>query len=196
VTSTFPPFIPEEYQTGARAWTSRAINDLARALHPILAMARQEQVSDLPRVDEAASGLASPMYRSLVAKHEFSVTVDEVLNFDIDKFLATLYSIADDFGDQFVGAMFEHISEVCDENGQVVRVDGTAIFDALADALEKMDVAFDDDGNHGLVLAVNPETARKLSALTPTPEQEQRAQRILERKREEWRDSHRRRELP
>lgn len=195
---TSPPFVPEEYQAGAQSWASRAIRDLARALHPILAEVRGEPASDLPRPTESGggAGLSSPLYRSIDVQYQFSVNIVEVLEFDVDAFLGTLYSVADEFGGQLVRGMFQHISEVSEDNGQVISVGDRSMFDAFADALETMNVEFDEEGNHGLILALHPDVARKLREIGPTPEQEERVNQILKRKREEWRDSRRRSEIP
>lgn len=85
------------------------------------------------------------MYRSIDVQYQFSVNIVEVLEFDVDAFLGTLYSVADEFGGQLVRGMFQHISEVSEDNGQVISVGDRSMFDAFADALETMNVEFDED---------------------------------------------------
>ena len=191
--------VPEEYNLGASRWVSRTVDGLSRLLHPILAEIRREQVADLPRADEPIAddaNLASPLFRAMKIEHQWTAAMDDALAFDVDAFLSQIYETADDFGGQLVSGMFEHISELCDQSGQTVNASGRDIFDAMIEVLEKLDVEFDEEGNHNLTLVLHPNTAKQLVGKKPTPEQEEKLKMLMERKREEDRASRRRRELP
>ena len=49
-----------------------------------------------------------------------------------------------------------------------------------------MEIAFDENGQHHLQVLMNPETFGLLQSVEQTPEQEQRFQEIMQRKKDEW----------
>lgn len=197
-----PPFVPMEYHDAAMRWISETVRALERELHPILNSFRSETIEDLP-VDEGGEDaleqlpeVASPLFRPMKYEHGLTVSVDEVLAFDVDSFLAAVHAMADDMGQQMVKGMLEHLSEICDANGQVINAPDGDLYEALLEALETVDFEFNEDGTHNLQVMLHPDTAQKLIDLPPTPDQERRAEEILQRRREEWRASRRRRQLP
>jgi hypothetical protein len=64
--------------------------------------------------------------------------------------------------------------------------------------LEKMDIAFDDDGTPSMQMIASPETGKRIRAQLAafTPGQTQRLLAIIDSKREAYRASRRRRRLP
>lgn len=52
--------VPREYIGGGRNWLSRAIHDLSREMHPILAQFGQATVGDLPEADPPGNTSAEP----------------------------------------------------------------------------------------------------------------------------------------
>lgn len=88
------------------------------------------------------------------------------------------------------------MSDVSEEYGNVIEGGGRDFFDVFADALETIDLAFDEQGHPNLTIVMHPDQMDKLRDKEPTPEQEARLNAILERRREEWRASRRRRDLP
>jgi hypothetical protein len=104
--------------------------------------------------------------------------------------------MAQDVGSQMVKMFIEHVSEVSEEVDNVVSAEDRDFFDVYAEALEKVEMTFDENGDHNLTMLVNPETHDRLRDKTPTPEQEARINAIIDSKREEWRAARRRRELP
>ncbi|WP_131806099.1 hypothetical protein [Mycobacterium alsense] len=189
---------PREYESGAERWQSAAIDHLLRAIHPVLAQIGREKIHDVPDPGETstAAGQGTPLSRVGRVQHDTVWSPEEVLAFDVDSYLCRIYEAADSIGGQMVRAMFDHISAVCDENGQTVNVEGRNFFDALIETTEKLEMDFDEEGKPTTMIVVNPETLKKLQADGPTPEQEKRLQAVLDRKREEWSASRSRRELP
>lgn len=66
----------------------------------------------------------------------------------------------------------------------------------MIETLETIDISFDENGEHNLMVVMHPDTAEKLRDKQPTPEQEGRIQQVLERRREEWNASRHRHDLP
>ncbi len=70
---------------------------------------------------------------------------------------------------------------------QTVSADGQPLsHDILLDAIEGVEISFEDDGTARMpTLVMHPNMAEKLAALPPaTPEQERRFQDIMQRKQE------------
>ncbi|RZU12705.1 hypothetical protein EV645_5978 [Kribbella rubisoli] len=191
--------MPHEYGAGAASWVSNAVDSISRELHPILAAVRRERVADLPRPEEHSPGaevLASPLYRGIEVMHVVTADRDDVLMGDVGAFLGLLFNLADEMGSQMMRGMLEHISEVCEASGQVVSAEGRDYYDVMIETLETIDMSFDENGKSNLFMVVSPAIAKELEGNPPTPEQEARMTRVLERRKEEWDASRRRRDLP
>ncbi|NKZ10387.1 hypothetical protein HGA11_05300 [Mycolicibacterium septicum DSM 44393] len=190
---------PREYELGAERWQSAAIEQLARAIDPLLGQVGRETLHDLPEPeDEQASTPSSetPLFRSVRIEHQWTWSAEDVLKFDVDSYLCQLYETAESVGGQMVSAMLHHISAIADEYGQTLSAEGRNFYDLLIEVAEKMDIDFDDDGKPTTMIVVNPETYKKLQADGPTPEQEAKLQTVFDLKRKEWSASRSRRDLP
>jgi hypothetical protein len=107
-----------------------------------------------------------------------------------------VFELADAFGSQMTQGMLAHISEVCDASGQTIDAAGRDFIEVIIETLETIEMSFDEDGKPNLTLVVPPGSAEKLRNKMPTPEQEERIQEILERRRAEWDASRSRHDLP
>jgi hypothetical protein len=79
----------------------------------------------------------------------------------------------------------EIINQTCNVTGNKIDAKNQNVWDAYIEALEKMKVSFDDDGNPNF-LVHPPEFYEKLSKTTPTIEQGRKVEEIFRRKKEEW----------
>ena len=177
---------PHEYGAGAARWIDNAMDSISRELHPILGAVRRERVADLPRPEDhspEAAGMASPLYRGIEVQHVVTADVDDVLRGDVDAFLTLVFNLADELGSRMTRGMLEHISEICETSGQVIKADGRDYFDVMIEALDTIDMTFDENGKPSLFVVIGPETARSLEGRKPTPEQEERARQVLERRK-------------
>jgi hypothetical protein len=189
----------EEYEHGAAAWTSRVVDELAGLIHPLIASIQRVKVDDVPGSepdDIADAGLKSPLYRGVAIKHEWTATLDETLEHDVESFLVHLYELADSFGSQMTQGLLELVSDTATDFGNVVDGEGQDFFDTLIEATEGLEFTFDEYGHHNTQLVMHPDTAEKLRGRTPTAEQQARLDEIMQRKREEWNAARRRRDLP
>lgn len=178
---------------------SEAVDVLSRELHPLLASVRRERVADLSLpIDHApeTADLASPFFRGIEASHVVAANFQDAITGEVDPFLAMVFELADAFGSQLTQGMLTHISEICDASGQVIDAEGRDFIDVIIETLETIEMSFNEDGEPNLTVVVHPSTAEKLRNKKPTPEQEERIQQILERRREEWNASRRRHDLP
>jgi hypothetical protein len=87
--------------------------------------------------------------------------------------------------------------DVTEQTGNVVDAHGDAAEGLLA-MLEKMDIAFDDDGNPSLQMVVSPSDAERVRRQLAefTEDQQRRFAEIIVRKRGAYFASRRRRRLP
>ncbi|GGC96864.1 hypothetical protein GCM10011512_24850 [Tersicoccus solisilvae] len=194
-----PWVMPREYEIGGVRWLSHASQKMARALHPLLAQVTREELAEAPPPLADGASLpaeASSLYRSMAVQHVWTVSIEDVAAFNMDQFLTDLYGLADSMGGQLVRGMLEHVSAVTEEYGNTVDVTGRDFADAFADALETIDISFDEEGRPNLSIVMHPDQAEKLRENPPTPEQEARIDAILSRRKEKWLASRRRRDLP
>ncbi|EGD43996.1 hypothetical protein NBCG_01584 [Nocardioidaceae bacterium Broad-1] len=194
--------MPKEFQDAAHQWCSETIDAMTRQIHPVLSAFTTETIDDFP-VDEdneavmlAAPLEASPSMRFFKFGHRLIVTVDEVRDFDVDALLTTLYAMADDIGGQKADSVIGLIEEMCEANGQTIASPDGDVYEGILEALDTMEIDFDDDGRHDLSLISGTDLTSRMAIRPPTIEQQLRGRAILERKHAEWRASRRRRELP
>jgi hypothetical protein len=194
-----PWIMPREYEVGAGRWFRGAVDEMSRALHPLLAQIPRVELTEGP--GPAPEGLpspseASPLYRPMTISHQWTVSVADVVNFNLQQFLTDLHAFAEDTGGQMVRGLLAHITDVTMQTGNVIKGGGRDFFDVYAETLETIEMTFDDKGNPNLTIVMSPDQMEKLRHKRPTAEQEARINAILERRREEWRASRRRRDLP
>lgn len=194
-----PWVMPREYEIGGVRWLGDASREMARTLHPLLAQVTSEELAEGPpprNEDAAVPAEASSLYRPIVVQHVWTMSIEDVADFNLDQFLTDLHGLADSMGGQMVRGMLDHISAVSEEYGNTVNATGRDFVDAFAESLETMDLSFDKDGRPNLTIVLHPGTLEKLLENPPTSEQEARIDAILSRRREEWLASRRRRDLP
>lgn len=194
-----PWIMPREYEIGAVRWFSEAVKEMSRALHPLLAQIPRVELAEGPGPPPDGAPLpseASPLYRPMKISHEWTVSVEDVVNFDVQQFLADLYAVADDTGGQMVRGLLDLVTDVTERTGNVIDGAGRDFFEVFADTLETIEMTFDDQDRPNLTIVMHPNQMEKLRGKQPTAEQEARINAILERRREEWRASRRRRDLP
>jgi hypothetical protein len=204
---------PEEFRRGAHLWVDRATDALMLAGHPLYASVTRERLHGSEDVGTADTGISDPnadgikppevsassdplRYRELSAQYEWLVDVNDVLSFNVGGFVAGLSAGADAFANQLEQGILTHISDLSEAAGNVVGVGGREFADALLDALESMEFSFNDDGEPNITLVMHPDQVAKLRNVEMTPEQKARHAAIIQRKREEWNATQRRRELP
>lgn len=128
---------------------------------------------------------------------ESSISVNAVRTTNVEAFACFLYELAQSHIQAFAPEFFKGLNEVIDAVGTSVDAEGKQFsFDMLNDALEKMHIEFDDEGEPILpTLVMHPNALERIKRMTPTPEQEKRQDEILERKKAEYYASKRTRRL-
>ncbi len=112
-----------------------------------------------------------------------------------------LGEIAKDLQKKQVQMMFAHISQASEKAGTSVDAGGRPFdFDLFIEALERIQIDFDEDGRPRMPAFFVPPTiaqqiATKLPEWEKNPEYKQRVDNLIERKRMEWNDRESRRRL-
>jgi hypothetical protein len=188
---------PVEYETATGKWVYHAVQAVMRASDPVYAQLRPEPVETVPRqLIDLGDGRKMPVEPYRTSVHG-SIGIDALIAGDLGELHAEICSIARQQLEQTMRAFFALIDEVTQQTGNVVDAHGDAA-EGLLEMLEKMDIAFDDDGNPHLQMIASPETAERIRAQLEafTPDQMQRLVAIINSKREQHCASRRRRRLP
>lgn len=188
---------PAEYEIVTGKWVHHAVQAVMRASDPVYAQLRPELVETVPqqRID-LGDGREMPVEPYRTSVHG-SIAIDALIAGDLGELHAEICSIARQQLEQTMRAYFALIDEVSRQTGNAVDAHGDAA-EGLLGMLEKMDIAFDDEGNPRLQMIASPETADRMRTQMEafTPDQMQRFATIISSKREQYRASRRRRRLP
>ncbi|MGA9624470.1 MAG: hypothetical protein WBL65_18230 [Bryobacteraceae bacterium] len=129
------------------------------------------------------------------------VPTDAIIEQGPAAFFEQVRMLAEDLKAHQVRTMLARVGEAADSVGNVVHGGGQPYGpDLFFEMLEKITISFDEDGNPQMPMAVvSPETAAYIrahaAAWEADPAFRERHARILQRKREEWDDRERHREL-
>lgn len=131
-------------------------------------------------------------------RYTLSIPFDVIRNTDIDQFTTLLYDFAEAHRHELGGAFVRTMMEVTEATGNTINAEGRPLsFDMINDAIELIDISFDEQGKPNLPsIMVGPEMSKRLMAIEPTPEQLQRYREILQRKKEAFDAQKRTRRLP
>lgn len=195
---SMPWAVPREFEAGGARWLTEAARALSKELHPLLAEIPSMQINDIPASNDAESmpEEASPLFRPATISHEWTASLEEAVEFDRERFLASLHGLADAIGSQSVRHLVSFMSDTAKAHNNTIEANGRDFYEAFAEAVEKVEMVFDDEGKSDMMLMINPAFARKLRDRPPTEEQQERIDAIINRRREEWIAARRRRELP
>lgn len=169
-----------------------------RSKSPLLQMIQIETVDELPinRVTVASDAVVETAPMQVESK--FSINPQEILDGRFDMLYAAMEEAADSGLASLMPQFFKSISDVCDAAGQTINTDGELNHDSIMDALEAVEITFNDDESPRLpTLVMHPTTAEKLRSLPPpTKAQNERHEAIIEKKRRDWLARRRTRQLP
>jgi len=186
-----------EYEIATARWIEYTVDFLMVESDPLYAQLRPEQIDGLGetaiRVGVGGEVLVRPVHTVATG----SVDVGSAIVGDFSDLEAVVAEIADQKLEQTMEAYFALIMDVTQHTGNVVDAHGDAAEGLLA-VLEKMDIAFDDEGNPALQMVVSPVDAVRVRGQLAafTPDQHRRFSEVIIRKRGEYRASRRRRRLP
>jgi hypothetical protein len=128
---------------------------------------------------------------------EYAIHVDHIRATDVDVFVTAIWEVAEKYAEAMGTAFFQTMRDVTEAVGNAIDAGGQPFtWDLFLDGLEKMEIAFDENGQPKVQVLINPDTWRLLQAVERTPEHDRRLEDIMQRKRGEWNAQQRPRRLP
>lgn len=104
---------------------------------------------------------------------------------DVARLIETLVDAAKEVRSEMTRRAFARMDEIAEENGMVVNARGRPFSaDLFVEALEKMDIAFDESGNAIMPgFVVHPSMAEKLQAVLETDEAQEKIAVVIAKKK-------------
>jgi hypothetical protein len=128
---------------------------------------------------------------------DYALHVGAIRETDVDAFITAICGVAEQYAEAMGATLLRTAEDITDATGNAIDAGGRPLsWDLVLEAYEGTEIAFDDDGQPTTELVMNPRTAMLLLTIEKTPEQEQRYQEIMQRKKDEWDAQQRPRRLP
>lgn len=177
-----------EYDEATASLLMECFQGLAEAQDAVLGRFSQAQRADANPSVGAPVGVAHGAYRTLDIEMRFILPTSAVLHTDVDEWAASVQNSVDEALPALMKKIFGRMNEILEEAGQVVDANGQPLSVAwVLQALEKVQIDFDEDGNAKMpILIVHPDARKRLAETPPTPEEEKQLEALIERKRQEF----------
>jgi hypothetical protein len=117
---------------------------------------------------------------------DVTIHADAFRRTDVEKFVEFIWGLCEALMSQTTKYLFETVSRTSEAVGNVVDFGGKNFWDAQIEMLEKTEMHFDANGDHNYKFYMHPDTFKKLSAVPPTPHQQQRWNDVMKTKKEEF----------
>ena len=117
-----------------------------------------------------------------------AIPVDVVINYDIEKFAVSINDFTQERINKMHRMMFDTIDKVTNLTGNIVNAEGKPFnADMFLEMLEKVEIQFDRQGEPIMPsLILNPKLLEKIKDTKLTKEQEERKNKILEAKKQDY----------
>ncbi|MBM0232479.1 hypothetical protein JNW91_11750 [Micromonospora sp. STR1_7] len=184
-----------EYDVAGYEFLMTGTDALMRATDPVYRRIRRVPLDDVSSVSVDVGEGRTVRAEPIDASSWISFDVREAIAGERQLLLSEMAFLAQRQLATIMSAFYSHVNEVAEAVGNTVS--GPMSWDLIIDALERVDRVFGDDGEHGGMIVMNPETyARLVQQGPPTAAQEARLDDILRRKREEFDARRRHRSVP
>jgi hypothetical protein len=187
-----------EYALAVTAWFQSQVRHLMRASDPLYASLSREPVEAMPDEFIQPTGDDEPMIVTPVRiEAQGEVTVSGAVDGDLDEMHTAVAVVAEQMLRQTMEMFFSQLTAVTERVGNTVDAQGDVI-EGFIRMIEKMDVAFDENGLPNLQMVMNPADVDRLKEQTKnmTEDQVRRLENVLRAKKEKFDASRRRRRLP
>lgn len=151
--------------------------------------------SMIPRTSTEHSGPTrnirgtTPLDQNMSAmKFTTTMSLDAIRDTNIEEHTYFLYRLANENIQAFSAEFYKGLTEITNATRNIADAGGKPFsFDHLNDAIEKMQIDFDESGEPILpTMVMHPQLYEVIKDIKLTPEQEQRNAKILERKKAEF----------
>mgnify|MGYP000920160249 CR=1 FL=1 len=177
-----------EYETAVMAFTREAMMAMMEAGDELWRTIPKVTVPDLPDLPSAPETSFAYQARFKPIETVSVLAVDDLIHAKLDEWSVMIWEMASQSLNQVMPQVFESLEGACRQGGQVVDASGGPLtVDRLLDALERIDIDFDQNGEPELpYLVTHPDCVRALQEMKVTPAHEARRRAILEKKRKEF----------
>ncbi len=192
-------FALPEYDVALKRFIHTSLHVLMREKDPVLKMIPTERRENVTTTQNTMASEQVVTGQPLLTDMRFEINNTDVLEGNVDGFLASIDAAAEDGLKKLMPQIFGRIGALAEAAGTASNAGGQPISHELVLAqYEKMEIDFDDRGNPILPTMVgSPEMVEVYKRLgEPSAEIEERFQKMIARKREEFNARRRSRKLP
>ncbi len=123
------------------------------------------------------------------------VKIQDVIEKGVEVFYEAAAALIEEMQEKQAKLIFQRIDESTQRTGNVVDGKGQDLAASFLEALERVQVEFDSDGNPELQVVVHPNMRDKMLKLMSDSTLRIQYEQLLSKKREEWRDRENNRKL-
>lgn len=186
-----------EYEAATARWFSATVEKVMRATDPVYAQIPHQRVESLP---ELVVPLTEGQEMHVAPEHVAAggdVSPEGIIAGQLDDVHLIVTEAAEQMLRQVMQMFFTQVQEATGRVGNLVDAEGDPV-EGFLRAVDIMQLTFGDDGRPRIQMIVGPDDADRMRRAlnAATPDQIQRLQEILRRKREEFDAARRRRRLP
>jgi hypothetical protein len=193
-----PIFRLIEYARAEQALIGTTIEALAIAGDPVLSQVGVERSSRMPNTQITTESGEVVEQQPVQIRTKLTQAPQDIIDGKLEDLFVSLDQAAEEWAGQLSKHFYSSISRIAEATGNVVDAKGRPFFDSVYEAFEKLEVHFDDEGHIQQSLILNPadvETWKK-GLEEMTPEQRDKFDALIERKRQEFDARRRDRRLP
>jgi hypothetical protein len=190
-------FALPEYEATARRAVFTAAEALARAQSPLLALMESEPVSEL-HPTRVSSDRSTPLrLEPMQIAGALELDIRPICDGRLDELLRALDALGDEQAHAITPVMFDRLRQLTAATGNQVDVAGRELtHELIFEVLDKLDIAFDDQGQAQLTLGASPDVIAKLQALPEMSAGQQKTfDDLIARKRAQFEATRRQRRL-
>jgi hypothetical protein len=190
-------FALPEYEDAFVDFVHTAILELKRRKDPLLSRIRVEYSEEIHTSQNTMPSGEVVETRPFQVRMPIAIELDDAIAGRSNGLTAAIDNAAEEGLKIGMPRIFEQLGRVCEAAGTATDARGQPLSRALIlQALEKMEIDFDEDGKANIGVMVGPETYKQFQNLPPpTPEEVQALNELLERKRAEFYARQRHRKL-
>jgi hypothetical protein len=194
-----PLFPLTEYAEAEARFISTALDALSRSRGGLAALIQREPASRVGTTQVTTDAGDTVEFTSVEITAPMRMDWDAIAAGDVGPLVVTLDEAAGKHHEQLTDFILSNLESLTAATGNQVDADGRPFFEALFEMFDKIDLTFEDDGSISSSFAwvMDPETLETLKRREAelTTEQRQKLDELVERKRQEYFATRRRRQL-
>lgn len=186
-----------EYHKVTVEFFSTAFHELMQAKDPILRQIKTETIEHNLNSQLTTDSGEVIVIQPILNQAEFPLTLMDAVEGKLESFVIGIDTASEAGLRSLMTQIFERLGQVCDATGNTLDAQGQPIsHDFMLQMLEKVEMRFDEEGNHSTIFCLPPKITEQLKKLPPpTLEQERAWNELIERKRREFNERKRYRQL-